>query len=334
MTVYSFAHFAVDFFCAFLMFRFIAGTPGAYPCVFLYNFCAFALQMPLGIIADRVNKNYLFAVWGCLLVGLAYLLTSVPVLAVLVIGVGNALFHIGGGIDVLNISEKRLSALGLFVSPGAFGVYLGTLLSQGSIMPGLFIPLVLPAVAVMILLVYRAQRKTYPRNAPLSLEGVGSGGALVAVACFFLVVCLRSYVGLSLDFPWKGIGIGGIALICAVVFGKTIGGFAADRFGVTRTACISLGVAAFLFLFPTIPLAGVAAVLLFNMTMPLTLWGLAKIMPGAKGFAFGLLTFGLFLGFVPVYLGVEGQMNAPWLFTLLGAVSLALLWLGLRRVKQ
>jgi FSR family fosmidomycin resistance protein-like MFS transporter len=70
---------------------------------------------------------------------------------------------------------------------------------------------------------------------------------------------------------------------------------------------------------------------LFNMTMPVTLWATAKIFPGAKGFAFGLLTFGLFLGFLPVYLGIE--INAPRLFALFAAVSLALLWLGLRRLK-
>lgn len=39
------------------------------------------------------------------------------------------------------------------------------------------------------------------------------------------------------------------------------------------------------------------------MTMPVTLWAVARILPGAKGFSFGLLTFALFLGFCPSYLG-------------------------------
>jgi FSR family fosmidomycin resistance protein-like MFS transporter len=34
------------------------------------------------------------------------------------------------------------------------------------------------------------------------------------------------------------------------------------------------------------------------MTMPITLYLLAKKMKGMEGFAFGLLTFGLFIGFV------------------------------------
>jgi FSR family fosmidomycin resistance protein-like MFS transporter len=148
------------------------------------------------------------------------------------------------------------------------------------------------------------------------------------------VVCLRSYVGLALNFPWKGAGFWGTALIFAVVSGKTIGGFAADRFGLAKTSLFSLGIAALLFLFPALPQAGIGAVLLFNMTMPITLWVMAKILPGAKGFAFGLLTFGLFLGFLPIYLGIEVPPGASWLFALLAASSLALLWVGLRKAKM
>ncbi len=184
----------------------------------------------------------------------------------------------------------------------------------------------------------------YRNNAPLSLtapaalvrtaRGASTRPLLIAITCFFLVVCLRSYVGLSLDFDWKGTGYWGVVLIAAVVLGKTLGGFAADRIGLIKTTCLSLGLAALLFLISALPLAGVVAVLLFNMTMPITLWALAKLMPGAKGFAFGLLTFGLFLGFVPVYLGVLPPPSAAWLFALFAAVSLALLWMGLRKVRQ
>jgi len=301
--------------------------------VLLYNFCAFAMQMPIGIIADKLNRNYLFAIIGCVLVGLAYALVSIPVAAVLTIGIGNALFHIGGGIDVLNISEKKLGALGVFVSPGAFGIYYGTMLGRGEEFSAIFIPLVLVIAAVLILAIYKAQKGTYPKNASFSLKDISSSKALTVAACLFLVVCLRSFAGLSLDFSWKGIGYWGTALICAVVFGKTIGGFIADKFGVFKTALFSLGIASILFLLPQTPVAGVTALLLFNMTMPITLWAMAKIIPGAKGFAFGLLTFGLFLGFLPVYLGVDVSQYTSWIFALISAVSLVMLLMGLRRAK-
>jgi FSR family fosmidomycin resistance protein-like MFS transporter len=333
VSAYSITHFLVDFACAFLMFRSIAGTPDGYLCVLLYNFCAFAMQMPLGIVADKWNRNYLFAVIGCLLVGLAYAFVSVPIAAVLVVGVGNAMFHLGGGIDVLNISKKKLGALGVFVSPGAFGVYYGTILGRGKDFSAIIIPLALIAVAGLILAVYKAQKENYIDNAPFSLEGVGSSSVLMTIVCLFFVVCLRSFVGLALDFSWKSAGYWGMALICAVVFGKTAGGFIANKLGAFKTALFSLVVASLLFFLPHIPVAGVTAVLLFNMTMPITLWAVAKIMPGAKGFAFGLLTFGLFLGFLPVYLGVGVSQYASWIFALISAISLVILLVGLRRVK-
>ena len=333
VSVYSATHFLVDFACAFLMFRSIAGTPDAYLCVLIYNFCAFAMQMPLGVIADKWNRNYLFAIFGCVLVGLAYGLVHIPVAAVIVVGIGNAMFHIGGGIDVLNISEKKLCALGVFVSPGAFGIYYGAMLGKGSGFSAAFIPCALIAAAGLIFMSYRAQRGTYPKNAAFSLEGIGSKRIFIAAACLFLVVCLRSFAGLTLNFSWTSVGHWGTALLCAVVFGKTIGGFAADRFGLIKTAFVSLGIASLLFLFPANAPAGVTALLLFNMTMPITLWAMAKIIPGAKGFAFGLLTFGLFLGFLPVYLGVKISAGLFWLFALLAALSLGLLLTGLRKAR-
>jgi len=333
VSAYSIAHFLVDFACAFLMFRSIAGTTDGYLCVLLYNFCAFAMQMPIGIIADKLNRNYLFALIGCVLVGGAYALVSIPVAAVLVVGIGNAMFHIGGGIDVLNISEKKLGALGVFVSPGAFGIFYGTMLGRGSDFSAIIIPFVLAATAGLIFAVYKAQNGTYPKNAAFSLEGIGTSSILSTIACLFLVVCLRSYVGLALNFSWKGIGYWGTALTCAVVFGKTIGGFIADKFGVFKTALFSLGIAALLFFLPQVPIAGVTAIFLFNMTMPITLWAVAKITPGAKGFAFGLLTFGLFLGFLPVYLGVDVSQYTSWIFALISAVSLVILLTPLRRAK-
>ena len=333
VSIYSAAHFLVDFACAFLIFRAIVGAPYSPLYLLSYNFCAFALQMPLGILADKWDRNHLLAVIGCAFVGAAFGLWNVPVAAVIVAGIGNAMFHIGGGIDVLNISESKCASLGLFVSPGAWGIYFGTIFGKEDGLPAVPVVLALFAAAGLILATYRAQRGTYPKNAAFSLSSGASRQMILAAACLFLVVCLRSYAGLTFNFPWKNTGYWGIALVCAVVLGKTAGGFAADRFGVVKTTFFSLGIAALLFLFPHMPLSGVTAVLLFNMTMPVKLWLLAKIFPGAKGFSFGLLTFGLFLGFLPVYFGVYVPPGASWPFALAAVVSIALIVAGLRKAK-
>ena len=106
-------------------------------------------------------------------------------------------------------------------------------------------------------------------------------------------------------------------------------GFLGDWLGMRRGAMVSLGMSGLLFLVSGNPLAGTAAVFLFNMTMPMTLWAAAKRLPGGKGFAFGTLTFALFLGFFPAYLGWE--LPSGSVTYALGAVlSLVLLWMGLK----
>ncbi len=329
---YSTAHFIVDFACAFLMFSTISRSPDWYICILLYNFCAFALQMPLGGLADAWNRNSLFAGLGCLLVASSFGLWSLPILATIVVGIGNAMFHVGGGVDILNISQEKSSALGIFVSPGALGLYLGTILGKASSLHIIFILLALVGAVAFIYITYRSQGGQYPPNAEFSLESSISKSRLIGAICLFLVVCLRSYVGLTLVFPWKGIGLWGLGLVSAVVLGKMLGGFLSDRFGPLKTSILSLGGASLLFLFPTIPLVGIGSLLLFNMTMPITLWAMAKIFPGAKGFSFGLLTFGLFLGFLPKYLGLVVS-TGPWVFALMAGISLVLLYAGLRRIS-
>ena len=91
-----------------------------------------------------------------------------------------------------------------------------------------------------------------------------------------------------------------------VVLGKTLGGFLYDRFGGVRTAVATLGAGAALFALSGYPPAGCAAVLLFNMTMPVTLRAAADLLAPRNGFSFGLLTFALFIGFIPVW------MRLPW----------------------
>ena len=54
LALYSAGHFLVDLTCAFLLLTVtaVAGET-SWLCLLLYNFCAFALQMPLGLCADR-----------------------------------------------------------------------------------------------------------------------------------------------------------------------------------------------------------------------------------------------------------------------------------------
>ena len=322
LALYSLAHFWVDLSCALLAFRSLSASPDFALCLLLYNFCAFALQMPLGLWADSLDRNGMLAAAGCGLTAAAFLL-PVSLVAAVVAGVGNALFHLGGGIDVLNASGEKAAALGIFVSPGAVGLYVGTLWGGEAAVSALLPPAGLLALGGGILLLCRRTFGSLRSgNAPVEAEP--AGGSWLPLVPLFLVVILRSWMGLGQSFPWKAAW--GLPLVLALALGKAAGGFLMDAVGPRRAAGWSLGLAAALYLLSGAPLPGLLAVFLFNMTMPMTLWAAAQLLPGAKGFGFGLLTFALFVGYLPVYLGWPAVFGNVWACAAAAALSLALLW--------
>ena len=130
MLVYSIIHFVVDFSCAVLISNIIipqlTGSFSLFFAIIIYNFFAFAIQLPIGILADKINKNAICSALGCVLVIMAFAISRFGITSCLIAGIGNAMFHIGGGIDVLNISDKKATLSGIFVSTGALGIFLGS----------------------------------------------------------------------------------------------------------------------------------------------------------------------------------------------------------------
>ena len=76
-AVYALVHMAVDLSCAFLVFAYVSGGERWYLWLLIYNFCAFALQMPIGAAADRLDRNSCVAAGGCAGVLAGLLLGSV-----------------------------------------------------------------------------------------------------------------------------------------------------------------------------------------------------------------------------------------------------------------
>lgn len=354
--IYALVHMAVDLSCAFLVYTYVLGGAQWYLWLLLYNFCAFALQMPIGAAADRLDRNSCVAVGGCagVLAGLLLGIAGFPAGAAVVAGIGNACFHVGGGIDVLNHSERRAAPLGIFVAPGALGIFLGTMFGRAGTEAAVWIGGLLILSAVVIRAAAGREKLWLSSgNAPFSFSvpssSVSSGRTLMAAACFLAAVILRSYSGMIQNFPWKETLAGsGFILAGAVVLGKMAGGVLADKLGIQRTAFRSMCAAAVGFLCLVYPATGILAVFFWNMSMPLTLWAVSKVFPGAKGFGFGLLTFGLFVGFCPAWLGgssvggpvqsgirfMAGNASSPVGMALMAVVSLLLLGWGLKQVAE
>ena len=331
-AILSVSHAVVDLACAALFFATLSG-PNLWLGMVLYNACAFLCQLPMGLLADRLDRNLLFAAIGCALVAAGFALKSVPILAVVVAGLGNGAFHVGGGIEVLNGSEEKAGPLGVFVSPGAIGLYFGRVFSTFFAA----VPLLLPAVLLLsggaILLCGKSEFRHGSGNAPLSIETPKRGGLLLFL--LFLVVALRSFMGTTAAFSAGGLLSGlpsvwaGFVPVLCLAAGKAAGGFVADRMKPVPTAAVSLGLCTVLLFFPLHPSLALIALFLFNMSMPLTLFAAARLLKGAKGGAFGLLTAALFVGIIPHFLNLSLPAS-PLLHGALAALSLGLLVLGLR----
>ena len=125
----------------------------------------------------------------------------------------------------------------------------------------------------------------------------------------FVVVVLRSYVGMNQQFSWKGDWYWGWILFFALVFGKMIGGVLIDHIDSQKTVLYTLLLSGIFYLFSSsLPLAGVLAVFLFNMTMPITLWYMGRLLLRAKGFA---LLVGFRRGHALKYVAIANILTNP-----------------------
>ncbi len=319
----SCAHFCVDLCCAALFFGYLNASPQWWLCMVLYNTCAFALQLPLGLIADARNRNLPFAAFGCALICISFFLKGISVVAALISGLGNGMFHVGAGLEVMN-SSKKAAPLGVFVSPGAIGLYLGTALASFISSNGWLLPLIMILTGLCLLCVGLRDGSFVSDNQRLSLSVPKS--TLFPLVCLFFVVVLRSL--LSGAFSTGPHDIPGIIPVLCLALGKAAGGFAGDGLGFRNAAVLSLGGAALLLLLPR-GYVTLLSLFLFNMTMPLTLHEAAKLLPGTKGAVFGLLTLALFVGMIPRFISISLSLS-PLAWTALVFLSLGLLLVGLR----
>ena len=345
---YALCHFVVDFACVSSMLCAVSRVLGESGqgsmevvalSILLYDIVAFTLQLPIGIALDQLDKNSYAALLSYALVGAGVILSLVPIAllewpAILLLAIGNALFHSAGGLSVLNISQKHAGPSGIFIATGAIGVFLGTQSAQMGRLQIAFSLLVLLFLCALITLVVQKVNKKYwnVHNVSFDISEL-SFNTLLAIALLSFVVALRSYVGMVMAFPWKSEMLLLVLSILGVFAGKALGGVVADRIGFRTTAIFSLIVAATLFV-PSweIPVMGLLGVFFFNFTMSITLASLANILPNAKGTAFGLASFSLAVGALPALAGF--RIEHPAMLSGISLVSALALGVGLTLVKD
>lgn len=366
LIIFSSAHFLVDFCCAFLLFFLVerfplnaelesAATDGSalnVVALFLfYNVLAFGTEFFFGLFVDARRAR------RCAGIGILFLLASLaggwtfaaladrrddaniaPILAFLTIllaGVGNSLFHLGGGIDALAQSlgkKNKYWRSGVFISTGALGLaggtFVGTLDGDSEREALVAIAVALSLVAVAFILLYKTGSarffdalktlETKKSCEKTAVERVSSG-AILGVVFAFAAVGVRSFGGFfAPDFATARspeLAETGVFFLASAAFlGKALGGVLADRLGgatvgfVATTAAIpalcwseSLGVF-------------FCGVFLLNVSTAITLVAAAENCGERLGFAFGLTTLALLGGyfFAAIGIGKDASTDDGW----------------------
>ena len=343
LASWTLAHFAVDMSSFYILYKGMETVCHANEetlwffgvAIMVYNCIAFGLQMVFGSLADKhpcVEKTI-----GA--VGLAFMLIPLVItwisqgetaswIALILCALLNAAFHVGGGMDVLKTSNGKIAPSGIFVSSGALGVITGTLLGKAGFHA--WLPVAIVAMTTVILYLDSHSNKVHhPVRHQSDFMPLRYGVGL-SVAFLFIAVFIRSYAGIV--WPLGFDKTGWLVMLPAVAsfLGKALGGIVADRLGAMETAVVSLALSIGLFVIGASSwwVRGLA-ILLFNMAMPITLCGLAAAMPNHLGFAFGLSTFALLLGYLAYKAVAVTHPNA--IVITLGIIAIALIALTIKR---
>ena len=207
--------------------------------VLAYNFLAFALQLPLGVALDAWPglTRRCFAL-GCGLVCAAACASAAGAHGWFVLAVacvGNALFHLTAGKQVLDAHGGRSGPIGLFISTGALGLLAGRLAMER------WAALALPLFAVALAICSTAAwRRDGWRGVTDETAAVPRFGILV-LAGLFALIAWRRWAGLEATRLSAAAGMAVLLAGAAATWGgKAAGGYLAERLGRWPTLAASV----------------------------------------------------------------------------------------------
>lgn len=301
ISLYAIAHLVVDAACAYLLLGVLELNSNVILAMLIYNSIAFVLQAPFGLLIDKFLNPKLASIIGLILVATSFLFWNNIYTALIIVSLGNALFHVGGGSLVLSLKEKKATFSGIYVAPGAIGLTIGSLLSISHYS---FNPLVFSMILLFLsILVYYIKTPVFNRTHDSNWK-LKPNYSILFIILIMIPITVRALIGLSIEFPWKQNQHFLILLIAALAFGKVFGGILADKYGLIKVGVGGLLVSTPLLAFySSMPILGILGAFVFNFTMPVTLIALYNILPRYKGLSFGLTTVALFIGALPSILG-------------------------------
>ncbi len=314
MSIYSICHFLVDFVsCLFVLGvapAFCYDANGLFDNtlyfaeVIMYNFFAFAFQVPMGYLMDKLKIYKYVGIIGFCLIGICYVFgAGNPVVLSSIVGIGNGLFHLEGGVNAFESSKGKAFLNGLFVAPGTWGIFLGTFFYR--VLAMTYLPIILIFVAIVLLIFVQKDKLEFIEEEKTKIVKNGSLFAMHEILSIILLIgvsiIVRSIGGGAIKYSWKPADVFWIGFVYSsfVVLGKTFGGFIGDKIGLKKTALGALALACIsLILGFKIPLFGFLGIFLFNIPMSITLLLLEKCNTRYIATMVGSNTLFLFAGYL------------------------------------
>ena len=121
----GFFHFLADFLPVSTLYLYASSAEDFFFLVATYNLLAFGLQPFIGLLIDRYERSEKsFCVSSIILLLLGALLTFNFYLSAILLGLGNAIFHVAFAKEVVK-KAKSSFPLGVFIAPGVLGLGIG-----------------------------------------------------------------------------------------------------------------------------------------------------------------------------------------------------------------
>lgn len=266
-----------------------------------YNVLAFCFQPLIGLIIDKFKKEKMFLNISLILLVVASIINIHWLVIVILLGIANSIFHVVGGIYVVSYNKNKMTFLGLFVSLGAIGISLGTNLINPIT---LYIMLILTFILGFIINILKIEKNVINDNITYNIDKKH----IKYVSLLLIVVLIRAIMGSACKPEFDTTLLSVISISVGVALGKILGGMLSDKFGIKYVTIITLLLSLIgYFFFRDNVVIYIISTILFNTTMPMTLFLANKCLKNGYGLSFGLLAFTLFPGYLlgSLYLMLE-----------------------------
>ena len=296
-VAYFFVHFAVEAVCFQYFYLYLNNLTITAMLSLSFDVLAFLPQIFWGMAVKRFPRfsSGLFGI-ALMLAGALVSFANAQILGLICIAVGNSFVHISGAGATLYGCKGKLSPSAIFVAGGSFGLITGRLLGNNG--KTIFISLAMLAVAAVI--VWLTDKQWVGKNAVRENPEIHISAdrpAIIIVLLAFFVIAVRAFIGYGIPTSWNKSVIQTVYLYITMGAGKALGGILSDKFGARKIALLSSALSLpLLLLGDNLMFVSLLGVMMFSMTMSITLGILVSVFCDEPCFAFGITTVGLLLG--------------------------------------